>query len=180
MSEFYTGHKKHDSPTRRLMNQKDAACSNKSVINTQLNTGAKYSLTYCPSPDRAYVVEPHRGELNYDQAYKNLDKFYTKVMNQDITKHTIKATTQKFSKEETNNLKRGNSLEDASPVSKKSVSMSHANIANLGLNPKKRSKVEISTTQLSRGEMFDRLLVSITASIYKLVRERVEMDDENI
>jgi len=32
MSEFYSGHKKHESPTRRLMNQMDAACENKSVI----------------------------------------------------------------------------------------------------------------------------------------------------
>lgn len=81
MTEFYSGHKKHESPTRRLMNQMDAACENKSVIQSNLNTGNKYSLTYCPSPDRAYVVEPHQGELDYDNAHKNLDKFYKKVMN---------------------------------------------------------------------------------------------------
>jgi len=81
MTEFYTGHRKHASPTRRLMSQMDAACENKSVINRKLRTTDRYSLTYCPSPDRAYVVEPHKGELDYDNANKNLEKFYTKVLN---------------------------------------------------------------------------------------------------
>ena len=95
MSEFYNGHRKHDSPTRRLMSQMDAACENKSVINRNLRTSDRYSLTYCPSPDRSYVVEPHKGELDYDNATKNLDKFYTKVLNQDVTKHTIEKTSEK-------------------------------------------------------------------------------------
>lgn len=63
------------------MNQMDTACTNKNVINSQLNTGNGYKLTYCPSPDKSYVVEPHQGELDYDKARKNLDKFYKKVMN---------------------------------------------------------------------------------------------------
>ena len=80
MTEFYQGHKKHESPTRRLIAQMDNACESKDVINNNLAQD-KYSLTYCPSPERAYVVEPHKGELNYDDARKNLDKFYKKVMN---------------------------------------------------------------------------------------------------
>lgn len=105
MSEFYQGHKKHESPTRRLMAQMDAACENKSVINSKLQSGNKYQLTYCPSPDRAYVVEPHEGELNYDQAHKNLDKFYKKVMNQDITKHSLQKSNKKVSKDAAADLK---------------------------------------------------------------------------
>lgn len=90
MSEFYSGHRKHDSPTRRLMEQMDSACENKSVINRKLRTNDRYTLTYCTSPDKSYVVEPSKGEIDYDNANKNLEKFYLKVMNQDITKHTLK------------------------------------------------------------------------------------------
>jgi len=178
MTEFYQGHKKHESPTRRLMNQMDAACENKSVINSQLR-GANYSLTYCPSPDRAYVVEPHKGELNYDDARKNLDKFYKKVMNQDITKHSLKKSTAKYSKADMKELKKGASIQGESPVSKKHIARSAGNIANLSLN-KRSHNVEIETTELSRGEMFDKLLVCVTSSIYKLIKTRVQLTDEKI
>lgn len=62
------------------MAQMDAACENKGIINRQVQTGG-YSLTYCPSPDRAYVVQPREGELDYDKAHKNLDRFFRKVIN---------------------------------------------------------------------------------------------------
>lgn len=55
--------------------------------------------------------------------------------------------------------------------------MSASNIANLSLS-QKRHKVEIATTKLSRGEMFDRLLKSVTISIYKLVRKRSNLQEE--
>ena len=58
--------------------------------------------------------------------------------------------------------------------------MSASNIGKLSLS-NRRSKIEISTTSLSRGEMFDRLLTSVTVSIYKLVKERmVDCSDEKI
>jgi hypothetical protein len=41
MHDRYAGHKKHRSPTKRLMDQKDAACEIKSVINAQLS-GNRY------------------------------------------------------------------------------------------------------------------------------------------
>lgn len=88
----------------------DSACVNKNVINSSLNTGSGYKLTYCSSPDRTYVVEPHQGELDYDNAHKNLDKFYKKVMNQDITKHTLSKSTKKFSAADRAELEKGGVL----------------------------------------------------------------------
>ena len=31
-----------------------------------------YQLVYCTSPDKAYVIEPHGGEINYELAKQNL------------------------------------------------------------------------------------------------------------
>ena len=92
-----------------------------------------------------------------------------------MTKHTLKKSKQVNTKDEVKQLEQGGSL--ASPH--KTLSMSMPNIAKFSLN-KKRKNIEISTTTLSRGEMFDRLLTSVTASIYKLVRERVSLDDDQL
>ena len=92
-----------------------------------------------------------------------------------MTKHTLKKSKQVNTKDEVKQLEQGGSL--ASPH--KTLSMSMPNIAKFSLN-KKRKNIEISTTTLSRGEMFDRLLTSVTASIYKLVRGRVSLDDESL
>lgn len=40
-----------------------------------------YSLTYCSSPGKSYIIEPHGGALNYDIAEKNPLKFYDQVFN---------------------------------------------------------------------------------------------------
>jgi len=47
-------------------------------------------LTYCSSPGRSYIIEPHGGELNYKLAEKNLNKFFDHVFNQEITQHKLK------------------------------------------------------------------------------------------
>ena len=39
-----------------------------------------YSLTYCTSPDKAYVIEPHGGELDYDEACKKPNAFHKKAL----------------------------------------------------------------------------------------------------
>ena len=49
-----------------------------------------YALTYCSSPGRSYIIEPHRGELNYKLAEKNLNKFFEQVFDQQITQHKLK------------------------------------------------------------------------------------------
>lgn len=89
-----------------------------------------------------------------------------------MTKTSLKKSTQKFTKGAVKDLKEGKLLdEDFTPVSKRSFAMSTSNISNLSLHNKKRKKVEISTTSLKRGEMFDKLLSTVTVSIFKLVRQ---------
>jgi hypothetical protein len=40
-----------------------------------------YSIKYVASPDKSYLVNPKEGEIDYELAYKNFDKFYHKVAN---------------------------------------------------------------------------------------------------
>ena len=95
MGEFYkSDFKKHASPTRRLMNMKESTWKHKQHMYDNLQKNKNYSLTYCISPDKAYIVEPHGGEIDYDQADKNLEKFYDKVMNQDITQHKVRESKE--------------------------------------------------------------------------------------
>lgn len=44
----------------------------------------------------------------------------------------------------------------------------------------KRAKVVIETADISRGELFDRLLASVTVSIYQMVKSRVGLTDEKV
>ena len=87
MGEFYDRSKlqKHESPTRRLMDQQKAAWDAKAVLYKKQQTGEidmkqNYSITYVVDPKRTYVVQPKEGEINYDSAFKNPNKFYDKVM----------------------------------------------------------------------------------------------------
>lgn len=77
MDEYYgTGSpEKHESPTKRLISQKNQTFDHKKVMKDNIQK-AEYSLTYCPSPGKSYVIEPHGGQLNYDIAEKNPLKFY--------------------------------------------------------------------------------------------------------
>jgi hypothetical protein len=91
MSDYYKAdHKKHESPTRRLMEMKESCWKHKTHFKDTLRRNQDYSLTYCTSPDKAYVIEPHGGELNYDEAYKKPNEFFKKVMSQDITEHKVR------------------------------------------------------------------------------------------
>jgi hypothetical protein len=79
MGQFYENHpyeeKKHESPTRRLISLKNSTFEHKKVMHDNIQRG-DYSLTYCSSPGKSYVIEPHGGELNYDLVQKNPRKFY--------------------------------------------------------------------------------------------------------
>jgi len=94
MEGFYDGEekpmKKHISPTTRLRQHKDSTVEHKDMIRKSLKQGSDYSLTYCLSPDKAYVVEPEGGELNYEEAYKNKNRFVSKVLNRDDTETIVK------------------------------------------------------------------------------------------
>eukprot|EP00347_Sterkiella_histriomuscorum_P023625 403333949 len=96
MSEFYgkgPNDEKHDSPTKRLIQLKNSTSDHKKVMAGNIQRG-EYSLTYCSSPGKSYIIEPHGGELNYKIAEKNPLKFYEQVLNQDITKHKFKQDEQ--------------------------------------------------------------------------------------
>ena len=96
MGDFYTSKmKRHDSPTRRLMQMKDSCWKHKEKFSKDRVRTQDYSLTYCTSPDKAYVIEPHGGEINYDLAYKKPNKFYDNVMKQDVTQHKVRMSDAK-------------------------------------------------------------------------------------
>ena len=91
-NEFYgkgPDDEKHASPTKRLISLKNSTSDHKKVMAGNIQR-QEYSLTYCSSPGKSYVIEPHGGELNYKLAERNPLKFYEQVLTQDITKHKIK------------------------------------------------------------------------------------------
>jgi hypothetical protein len=59
---------KHSSPTKRLISQKNSTTDHKKVMKDNFQTNAEYSLTYCSSPGKSYIIKPHDGELNYNLA----------------------------------------------------------------------------------------------------------------
>jgi hypothetical protein len=71
---------KHASPTRRLISHKNTVFNHKQAMKDNIQR-QEYSLTYCPSPGKSYVIEPHGGELKYALAEKNPEKFYDQVFN---------------------------------------------------------------------------------------------------
>ena len=62
MGEFYdsTKNQKHESPTRRLMDQQKAAWDSKAVLYKKMKQGEidmqDYSITYVVDPKRTFVV----------------------------------------------------------------------------------------------------------------------------
>lgn len=62
VGEFYDADhpKKHASPTRRLMQQKEAAWEHKSVLYKKAKSGAfndqDYSITYVVDPKKTYLI----------------------------------------------------------------------------------------------------------------------------
>ena len=50
----------------------------------------EYSQTYCISPGKSYVIEAQGGELPYEIAEKEPQRFYNQVLRQEIKKYNIK------------------------------------------------------------------------------------------
>lgn len=94
MGDFYgSGMKKHESPTRRLRQQKDSAVVHKTYLKEKLRRGeidqSQYSLTYVHSPQKTFVIQPKEGEIDYSIAQKNPLKFFDKVLSQDLVEHKV-------------------------------------------------------------------------------------------
>jgi len=91
MDDFYHGEdvKKHVSPTKRLINQKNSAWEGKGKISSDVRRKSEYALHYTTEPGKSYVIEPKDGVIDYDLAYKNPTAFYQKVMSQEVTEHKV-------------------------------------------------------------------------------------------
>lgn len=93
MEQYYwkgPNDERHSSPTKRLISLKNSTVEHKKVLKDTVQLSQNYALTYCSSPGRSYIIEPHGGELNYKLAEKNLNKFFDHVFNQEITQHKLK------------------------------------------------------------------------------------------
>lgn len=89
MGEVYDPNtvKRHISPTKRLIQQKNSTTSHKQLLGQR----AAYDLHYTTAPGKSYVVEPSGGSLPYELAYnkKTQNKFYKVVMNQEVKTHKV-------------------------------------------------------------------------------------------
>lgn len=87
--------KRHESPTKRLIAQKNSTWEHKEVFarNRISSPHKEYQLQYTTQPGKSYVIAPEGGELNYDLAHRNLQKFYDAVVSQNITEHAVRDTS---------------------------------------------------------------------------------------
>ena len=62
LREYYQeGGETHASPTRRLIQQKNAQFEHKQTFKDQNVETADYKFVYTPGPEKSYVIEPHGG-----------------------------------------------------------------------------------------------------------------------
>ena len=115
----------------------------------------------CLSPKYTYVFESARGKLDYRSSFTgDMDKFCDKLMT-DVKKKR-RANKKKLSKTQT-------------PMTPQPLSRAKTS-SKLSLSSQK--KRDFSTPPLSRDEMLDRLLTSVNSSIYRLVRSKVDVEDD--
>lgn len=90
MGEFYdpVAMKRHSSPTKRLIAQKNSTFSHKALLHDEVHRQG-YGLHYTSAPGKSYVIEPKEGELPYDMVHKDPNAFYDLVMNQDVLQHKV-------------------------------------------------------------------------------------------
>ena len=83
MNKFYRKPPKHESPTRRLIQQIDCAFDQKGFLAEQPEYQAEkanYGLTYVVGVSNVYVVQPKKGVLPYEIAETKPLTFYREVM----------------------------------------------------------------------------------------------------
>lgn len=91
LGEYYDPNvlKKHESPTRRLIDQKNSRAQHQRILNSAISRTQEYGQNYTTQPGQSYLVEPIAGELNYNLAYTNPLKFYDQVMEQRVVQHSV-------------------------------------------------------------------------------------------
>lgn len=105
---------------------------NKEIIQAKIAKGVS-TLSYFPSPGKAYVIEATKG---YDESIKNKEKFYKKVMKEDDSKTHI-------------DLRKSSSKADKSRISPIRSSLAESLLGHLSKS--KRSKmIEISTCETAQ------------------------------
>lgn len=73
--------RKHASPTRRLIQQKNSTWEHKELLRRGASPVRNvYDLCYTTEPGKSYVIEPEGGQLNYDLARKDPESFYDQVL----------------------------------------------------------------------------------------------------
>jgi len=83
---YKEGSKKHDSPTSRLVSQKNTTVQHKQELLDTFDRSRSYNQFYS-SPGRSYVVEPERNkEIDYNMASKDLEKFYDNVLSEKVVR----------------------------------------------------------------------------------------------
>jgi hypothetical protein len=137
------------------MDMKESCFKHKGHLQDTLRRTKDYSLTYCTSPEKAYVIEPHEGELDYDLAYTNPTKFLDDFVEQDITKHKVR---------ENKEIGAENAKKDAQAKAENKLSP-------------KRSKVPLQTYTKVTKRKIGKIVGVVTVAISKLVRKRTGFSD---
>lgn len=60
MNDFYDPDvmKKHESPTSRLIAQKNSVTDHKKIMHAEVARTQDYGFTYTSSPGKSYIIEP--------------------------------------------------------------------------------------------------------------------------
>jgi hypothetical protein len=88
-ADYYKdGADKHDSPTKRLISQKNTTVDHKKVFKQNIERTS--NSHFYSSPGKSFVIEPKKGEIDYKLAKKDLNKFYEKVFSEEVTQHKVK------------------------------------------------------------------------------------------
>ena len=86
--DYSGGTEKHDSPTKRLIQQKNAIVDHKTKLKG-VSSPDKYSIKYNTGLDHSYIIEPHLGEMDYGMAEVDPLKFFDVLFQQPITQHKV-------------------------------------------------------------------------------------------
>ena len=85
----YGDFKKHDSPTRRFVKQKNETVKHKHVFKAKNPDAKERGLYYSVGTEKAYDVVP-KGNIDYDKAEKKPMEFIAKVEAQEQLKKKVK------------------------------------------------------------------------------------------
>jgi hypothetical protein len=78
---------KHKSPTKRLIEQRNAIVAHKEKMKEI--SPEKYHINYNTGTSKSYIIEPHLGEMNYELAEEDPLRFYDEMFVEPITRHKI-------------------------------------------------------------------------------------------